>query len=289
MSTTAEPRAGRAAGEGASSEHEPDDPGHKKALDEDWDAVLSNLRERSAVRRGAGEPTGEARGADAGSDDDDGLYDDEPPKAWYERRWLIWLISAAVVLAGVGATQLWFWLHPRALSCSVDVIRPQKFKIDVTDFFAPRVSAALQLVLHVRNTNLLRSMLLEGCKLVAIDAGTGLKLGSAQQGPLVVGPRSVTQLSVSLPQIGSSLSGEDQRALAASFLAKKVLFVTVLATASSRLPTKTKRGEEASTMSVATNSSRRIDLAALTKEPFFQRAPAAPKEADAAPVHDVPL
>ena len=72
---------------------------------------------------------------------------------------------------------------------------------------------------------------------------------------------------------------------AAAFLAKKALLLTIVATASSRLPQK-----DSSATQVTSRSQRhRVDLAALTKEPFFQRAPAAPKEADAAPVHDVPL
>lgn len=149
------------------------------------------------------------------------------------------------------------------------------------------MSAALQLVLHVRNTNLLRSMLLEGCKLVAYDDSTGLKLGTANHGPLVLGPRSLTALTVQLPNLGGSLSGEGQRALAASFLAKKVLLVTVLATASSRLPVKGRRGETLPSVSATTNSSRRVDLSALAKEPFFQRQPTAPKAEGGEPVHDV--
>ena len=34
-------------------------------------------------------------------------------------------------------------------------MRPVKFKIDVTDFWAPRISATLQAVLNVGNRNLL--------------------------------------------------------------------------------------------------------------------------------------
>ena len=64
----------------------------------------------------------------------------------------------------------------------------------MTDFFAPKVSAALQLVLNVRNNNMLRSMLLEQCTLVAYEAATSLKLGSAQQGSLVIAPFTTTPL-----------------------------------------------------------------------------------------------
>ena len=55
---------------------------------------------------------------------------------------------------------------------------------------------------------------------------------------------------------------------AAAFLAKKALLLTIVATASSRLPQK-----DSSATQVTSRSQRhRVDLAALTKEPFFQRA-----------------
>ena len=98
------------------------------------------------------------------------------------------------VLVLFGCVQLWMWLNPTPLSCDLELIRPQKFKVDVTDFFAPKVSAALQLVLNVRNNNMLRSMLLEQCTLVAYEAATSLKLGSAQQGSLVIAPFTTTPL-----------------------------------------------------------------------------------------------
>ena len=41
------------------------------------------------------------------------------------------------------------YFNPSPLTISMEVVRPQKFKIDVTDFWSPRVSAALQLVLQV--------------------------------------------------------------------------------------------------------------------------------------------
>jgi hypothetical protein len=190
-------------------------------------------------------------------------------------------------------------------------VRPQKFKVDVTDFFKPKVSAALQLVLSIKNTNMLRSMLLEQCKLTAYDAETGLKLGSTQQGSVVLSPFSTTSATISLQGLANSLPQPEQRrcaprlrsarrppllqtcpssrasralprSLAASFLSKKALLLTIVATASSRLPVKGSKAE-----SVSTNSSRRIDLSALTKEPFFQRAQAPPPEETG--VHDVPL
>ena len=55
---------------------------------------------------------------------------------------------------------------------------------------------------------------------------------------------------------------------AAVFLAKKAIFLTIVATASSRLP------QKGSTAAQVTSHSKMhtVDLSALTKEPFFQRA-----------------
>jgi hypothetical protein len=190
------------------------------------------------------------------------------------------------VLVLFGCVQLWMWLNPTPLSCDLELIRPQKFKVDVTDFFAPKVSAALQLVLNVRNNNMLRSMLLEQCTLVAYEAATSLKLGSAQQGSLVIAPFTTTRATISLQQLGGSLPQPEQRRLATEFLSQKALLLTIVATASSRLPFK---GSKAST--VATNSSKRVDLSTLTKEPFFQRQQASVEEeapTSEPKVHDVP-
>lgn len=181
-----------------------------------------------------------------------------------------------------GAYQLYLWLYPTPLSCSLDLVRPQKFKVDVSDFFAPRVSAALQLVLNVRNSNMMRSMLLEHCKITAYDSETGAKLGSTQQGSIVLSPFQSTKVTISMPGLASSLPQPEQRRLAAAFLSKKALLLTLVATASSRLPTRNSKPT-----SVSTNSSKRVDLSALTKEPFFQRAAAVPTEEPT--VHDVPL
>ena len=189
-----------------------------------------------------------------------------------------------VSLVLLGAMQLWLWLHPTPITCDLELIRPQKFKVDVTDFFAPKVSAALQLVLNLRNGNLLRSMLLEQCKLTAYEATTGLKLGSAQQGSLVLTPFTSTKVTVSLQQLAASLPQPDQRRLAAEFLGKKALFLTIVATASSRLP---RKGSLATTS--VSNSSKRVDLSSLTKEPFFQRAHPPPSASEPETVHDVPL
>ena len=104
--------------------------------------------------------------------------------------------------------------------------------------------------------------------------------------PQVIAPFTTTRATISLQQLGGSLPQPEQRRLATEFLSQKALLLTIVATASSRLPFK---GSKAST--VATNSSKRVDLSTLTKEPFFQRQQASVEEA--APtsepkVHDVP-
>ena len=86
---------------------------------------------------------------------------------------------------------------------------------------------------------------------------------------------------------GVGRGGHHHRA-AAAFLANKALLLTIVATATSRLPTKGSKTTE-----VTSNSTKRVDLSSLTKEPFFQRAPPPPPEpevdADGKPkAHDVP-
>ena len=270
-----------------------DEPPLTFTTDEDWSNAMSNLRERrQANSRHA--PRAAADGYyDDDDDDEDALdstyseRDRAPPRISRRTCWVTlgsFLVSALIV----SSYQLWMWFHPTPVSCDLDLVRPQKFKVDVTDFFVPKVSAALQLVLSLRNGNMLRSMLLEHCKLTAYETETGLKLGSTQQGSLVLSPLQSTKVTLSLPGLGSSLPPPEQRRLASTFLAKKALLLTIVATASSRLPVK---GSKAS--SVSTNSSKRVDLSALTKEPFFQRAPAPQPEppADGTPTkpHDVPV
>jgi len=164
-------------------------------------------------------------------------------------------------------------------------VRPSKFKIDVTEFWRPRVSAAMQLVLQVRNSNLFRGLVLESCKLTAFEAATGLKLASnVHERPMLVSPRNSVQVTVPLTSVGGSLPDVEQRRLAALFLGEKALLLTLVATATSRLNVK-----GAPSKPVTTNSSRRVDLAPLTKEPFFQRAPPPPPPPPTADeVHDVP-
>jgi len=224
-------------------------------VSDDWKAMAAGLRQRRAEAK---------KKASVDLPADDYTFDHEEDVCG--RRCCLYFAAFVVALALFAGYQFWRWLNPTPVSCSLELVRPQKFKVDVTDFFAPRVSAALQLVLSLRNNNILRSMLLEQCKLTVFDDETGLKLGSAQQGSLVLSPFSTTQVTVALNQLANALPPPEQRRLAAAFLAKKALLLTIVATASSRIP---KKGTTAS--QVSTNSSRRVDLSALAKEPFFQR------------------
>jgi len=307
---------------GSSKEHSDSDetPATKKTSaefreqqDEDWQATLADLHQR---RRTKMEQAAGGRVADPNF-----MRDEEEMRA--ERAALgrkFWLVLLAAVI--VGGYQAWSWFNPMPVSCSLEVIRPQKFKVDVTELFAPRVSAALSLVLSLKNTNMLRSMLLEECKFTAFELDTGLKLGSVQQGALVLSPLTSTSVTLSLNGLASSLPPPEQRRLAAAFLATKVLQLTIVATCSSRVraprlasracpppraqpvplapashpptpraahppPQISVKGSKST--SVSTNSSRRVDLSALAKEPFFQRQVAPPPEEEEEAVRDVPL
>ena len=50
----------------------------------------------------------------------------------------------------------------------------------------------VQLVLSVKNANFLRALLLDGLTVSVYEAATGLKLGTAAQGSLVIGARTRT-------------------------------------------------------------------------------------------------
>ena len=69
----------------------------------------------------------------------------------------------AAVLAAAAAAVWNEWRSPRPLECSVRSLHASRFKIDVAELFAPRLSASLSAILAVRNTNLFRAMRLEGC------------------------------------------------------------------------------------------------------------------------------
>ena len=267
----------------------------KRGVDEDWDKMAAGLRQRQQQQQQQQQqqkpkPTKQPKDDDPDDSSDDDS-DGEGKKSFDREDEVLcgrkfWISFAAFILAALifGAYQVYLWMNPVPVSCSLELARPQKFKVDVTDFFAPKVSAAVQFVVSLKNGNMLRSMLLEQCKLTAFETETGLKLGSVHQGSLVLSPFSSTQVTVSLQGLASGLPPPEQRRLAALFLAKVPLLLTIVATASSRLPVKgSKAAQETS------NSTRKLDYSALTKEPFFQRA-APPPEATAEPtVHDVPL
>jgi len=234
----------------------------------DWQLLAEGLRKRKADKRAAA--------------DDDTVDCEETASTACSKQLCLGFGVFLLVLTGLATFQAWMYFHPSPITCSLAHVRAQKFKLDVTDLFAPRVSAALNLVLSLGNSNMLRSMLLEQCKLVVYEDETGLKLGSAQQGSLVLSPFSSTQVTVALNSLASALPLPEQRRLAAAFLAKKALLLTVVATASSRVP---KRGSSIS--SVSSNSSRRVDLAALAKgEVFFQRASLPTTGDDEDTIHD---
>ena len=122
----------------------------------------------------------------------------------------------------------YLWVYPAPLECVVELIKPQKFKIDVSEFFSPKVSAALQVhllwsipekasllivsynaataflispgldvrqvVVSIKNSNFFRSMLLEHCKLSVFSDDMNIKLGIGQQNSLVIPKFSSTQV-----------------------------------------------------------------------------------------------
>ena len=206
-------------------------------VSDDWRQMADGLRQRRAEAKAAKKREGRAQ---AEGDDDDDIagpdWDDSDEPAC-SRTCCFYFATLALAFAIVGAWQLWLYFHPKPLSCNLELIRPQKFKVDVSDFFSPKISAALQLVLSVKNSNL-RAMLLEGCRLTAYEDGTNLKLGATQQGALVVSPFSTTQVTVTLQQLAGALPPPEQRRIATAFLAKKALLLTIVATATSRIPKK---------------------------------------------------
>jgi len=53
-------------------------------------------------------------------------------------------VATLVLVALIAGGGYAHWRYPSPLGCSVGLVRPQKFKIDVTDFWAPHVSAAVR-------------------------------------------------------------------------------------------------------------------------------------------------
>jgi len=200
------------------------------------------------------------------------------------RTCFICLIATAALLGAVSAA-LWVgYTNPSPLDCSVDQMHASRFKIEVTDLWMPRLSSTLQLVLSVRNRNLLRSMMLEACRVHVLEEATGLKLGASSHGTMFVPPMRSLQLNLAIKEFGGSLPPPEQRRLAELFLRHKALLLTIVATATSKIPLKT-----AKTAEHTTNSSRRLELAALAKDPFYTRPPPPPKVDPDDSMHDVPL
>jgi hypothetical protein len=182
----------------------------RKAARGDWEEMKAGIRNRApSSSKKHGKKAAAATESEDEDEDEDESEDGDRAGPLCGKRFWISVAAFFVALAIVGLYQAYMWMHPQPVGCLLELARPQKFKVDVTDFFRPKVSAAMQLVLSLKNGNMLRSMLLEQCKLTVFEADTGLKLGS-------------------LPQ-------EEQRRLAAMFLAKKALLLTIVATASSRV------------------------------------------------------
>ena len=208
----------------------------KAGLSDDWEQLSASagLRKRldAAVQR-RDQRQQPARQTEDEDEDDDAAFEEEDAR--YGRRCCLSLLAFVLALLIVGAYQAYLWMNPLPMSCTIDIMRPQKFKVDVTDFFAPRISAAAQFVLSIKNSNVLRQMLLEQCKLTVYEAATGLKLGSVQQSSLVLSPFTTTSATLSLQGLGGNLAAPEQRRLAGIFLSKKALLLTIVATASSRV------------------------------------------------------
>ena len=71
-----------------------------------------------------------------------------------------------------------------------------------------------QLVLSVRNTNFVREMALEECHVKVYEESTGLLLGSATHGALVVNKLTNSQVNLPVRQLGSAVPQPEQRRLA---------------------------------------------------------------------------
>merc|ERR1719272_2781927 len=138
----------------------------------DWSRMQAGLRERRAASGGR------AQGKDEDGEDDvdDDDLDEDDPRHSRRRRMrgpeeaedgmnmrtcCLIFVATLVLVALIAGGGYAHWRYPSPLGCSVGLVRPQKFKIDVTDFWAPHVSAAVQCVLSVKNSNFLRALLLD--------------------------------------------------------------------------------------------------------------------------------
>jgi len=181
-------------------------------------------------------------------------------------------LAALVVVLGAVAAFAWAMLSsPTPLECSAQTVRAQRFKIDVSDLWMPRIASTLQLGLSLRNANFFGSMLLEGCTVIVYEAASGLKLGTATHGQLMLPAMRTMQVNLAVKGVGESLPQPEQRRLAEIFLEHKALLLTIVATATSKLPLKGSKSN-----SDTRNSSRRLDLSTMAQDPFYERPPPPP-------------
>jgi len=266
-----------------------------KGSDDDWEKMKAKLRQRRAAAGAREEEEEVEEEDDEELDEDDPLFterrrrlkrSDEYDEPICGRTCILATCLVLLLLLSVAGVAFWHWSSPAPLTTSLANVRPLKFKIDVTDFFSPTMSSSVQAILSVRNANLLRALLLDGFTLSVYEASTGLKLGAATQGSLMINQMTNTQVTLAVTRLGSSLPQEEQQRLAADFLRSKALLLTFVVTATSRLPIKGSK-----TTQTSSNTTRRVDFSTMHKDPFFQRAPVVEEPATATgdEVHDVPI
>lgn len=221
-----------------------------------------------------------------------------PPASCTTLEYALSLGAVACVVAAAAFTLL--YTSPPVVHCDPLGAAPLRFKVDVSDFWRPKLSASVQLALTLTNADWLRPAVLDECKVVVYEEATNLRLGAATHGPIHVGARSKVAVSLALKGFGASLPRDEQRRLSELFLRHKALILTLVATATSQLPRVKGAKPATSSPVVRTSSAKKLDLAAAFKDPFFQR-PAKeelPEEdeatrkpsgaSDHATVHDVP-
>eukprot|EP00965_Chrysotila_dentata_P202892 6181381-Pleurochrysis_carterae.AAC.1 len=199
------------------SESPPPEPGSLPSVSSDDEEMLDHEAVQSSAQEGEDMPaflqdgrrfTARRRSFTSRQINDEWLdeaasADGEATKRLRGASLFVYLGCAALLLTACAALGMWL-LMERPVTCEAHKVRleeleprllvlPQRFKIDVTEFWSPRLSSTLQLVLSVRNSNLFSSMLLEECAVTVFEAATGQKLGVAKHGRLHVEPRQTMQ------------------------------------------------------------------------------------------------
>lgn len=141
-------------------------------------------------------------------------------------------LLVTVLLGGAGLMQAY---RPWPLECEVATVVARRFKVDVSDFWTPKIQSTVQVGFDVRNRNPLRQLILEEAKLEVFEAETGLKLGTAQQGRLFLNPFSTLRMTLAIKDFGSSLPQPEQRRIADLFLRHKALMLTIVLTSLSKV------------------------------------------------------